>query len=106
MPVSHPLADRKTLRFADLDGSKMLVFSEIGFWDEIHRRNMPNTEFMMLNNRKMISIISSMSEIPTFFTKEASKNDPLPPGRVGIMIEDEDAHARFYTIIKEKLLQL
>ena len=101
LPVTHPLSGRESLRFEDLDGSQMLVFSDIGFWDEIHRKNMPNTEFMMLDNRDMIQTISSMSEIPTFFTDAASKRNPLPPGRIGIPIEDADAHARFYMYRKK-----
>lgn len=100
LPVSHPLASRERLHFADLDGSKMIVFSEIGFWDEIHRKNMPKTEFMMLASRSMITTISAMSEIPTFFTKEASRYNPLPEGRVGVPIADADAHAEFYLVVR------
>ncbi len=58
---------------------------------------MPNTEFLTLNNRKMIATISSMSEIPTFFTKETAKG-VLPEGRIGVMISDPDAHASFYVV--------
>lgn len=102
LPITHPLADRKSLSFKDLDGSKMLVFSQIGFWDDIHKRNMPRTEFMFLDNREMISTISSMSDIPTFCTDISVKNNPLPQNRVAIMIDDEDAHAKFYVFERKK----
>lgn len=97
LPITHPLAGRDSLHCSDLDGSKMLVFSDIGFGDEIHRKHMPNTEFLTLNNRKMIATISSMSEISTFFTKDTAKG-VLPEGRIGVMISDPDAHASFYVV--------
>jgi len=97
LPLSHPLASKDTISFKDLDGEKILVFSEIGFWDDIHKRNMPNTEFIYMNNRDDIRTIVSMSEIPTFFTREASGN--LTNNRKGILINDKDAHVEYYTLI-------
>lgn len=36
LPLNHPLTKKKTIKFHDLDGQTMLLYSNIGFWHDLH----------------------------------------------------------------------
>ena len=47
LPDHHPLANREKLTFAMMDGGKMLVMANVGYWHKVHDRMMPNTQFLV-----------------------------------------------------------
>ena len=47
LPPVHPLADAEGLYLRDLDGQTFLLYSQIGFWDGLCRREMPGARFLL-----------------------------------------------------------
>lgn len=99
----HPLAKQKSAHFSDMDGETFLVLNEIGFWDKLHRKNLPHSRFIMQSTTRDIADLASQSNFGTFVTDLSLKDHGLySKDRVVIPIEDDDAHADFYiTYLKE-----
>lgn len=109
VPKKHRLARRKSVKFEDFDGESMLVFSQIGFWDRIHRTNLPKSRFIMQEDQSDLLELSKNSDLPTFVTDLSLASHGLyGKGRVAIPISDPDAHVDFYCVYpkeKERLLK-
>lgn len=102
IPKTHPLASRESVRFADFDGESMIVFSQIGFWDSIHRRNLPDSHFIMQNDQADVHELADNSDLPTFITDlSLAMNGMYGKNRVAVPISDEDAHAEFYCVYRK-----
>lgn len=102
LPKDHPLAGRKSLRFADMDGETMLVFSRIGIWDEIHRVMMPHSRFILHESHEVVDEVGDKSSFPMFFTFENGDFGRYKDRRVAVPIEDEAATQHFYVAVKNE----
>ena len=51
LPLNHHLKDRESVTFKDFDGETMLLYSNIGFWHDMHEKTMPNTNFLIQGDR-------------------------------------------------------
>ena len=80
VPLEHPLANRKTLTPADLDGQNLLLYTDIGFWHSFCREKLPNAHFLMMNAHM--------------------ERDGVPQNRVVIPIIDEQAEATYYCVCR------
>ena len=97
VPKSHPLSRRKSVRFSNFDGETMLVFSDIGFWDDIHKRNLPSSRFIYQSDRAELNELIERSNLPTFATDLSLKNNVNRGiNRIAVPIDDPAAHASFY----------
>ena len=56
LPLSHRFANRKSIRLKEMDGERMLLMSNIGFWNEMHKKTMPHTKFIIQNDRSVFMI--------------------------------------------------
>ena len=95
LPRSHRLATRETVSSADLDGESFLVLSEVGFWMEMLRRNMPHANIVEQADRSVFEQLVRTTELISFVTNithESRSN----LDRVAVPIADADAHATFY----------
>ncbi|MGN0909639.1 MAG: LysR family transcriptional regulator [Succinivibrio sp.] len=68
VPLEHPLARKDTLCLADLAGTSVLQYSEIGFWHEVTARCIPDPHILLQHNRKAFVEIANSSVLPTFLT--------------------------------------
>jgi DNA-binding transcriptional LysR family regulator len=103
VPPEHPLADRDSVHFSDFDGETILTFSDIGFWDDIHRKNLPNSHFISQKERNDLVELIRSSTLPCFATNLSMKRQPFyTSNRVVIAIEDKDAHASFYVTYRKE----
>lgn len=101
IPIAHPLHDRSELSFTDLDGESFLLYQQIGFWMDVHRRHMPHTTFVIQPDRTIFLQQISTSDLLTF-TTNAPENTSGHPSRVAIPIIDEDAHVTYYLCMREE----
>lgn len=101
LPADHPLADRESLSFQDLDGETMLIYSQIGFWHDVHARMMPNTRFLFQPERSVFMELLRASTLPAFCTNLSVKKDGLPENRTAVPIRDAEATVSFYCIYKK-----
>ncbi|MCM1328100.1 MAG: LysR family transcriptional regulator [Ruminococcus sp.] len=98
LPKSHRLSGASGLYMKDLDGENMLLFSEIGFWHDLTVRKMPNSRFLLQNERFAFNELVSCSVMPSFTSDIALEHPELHPqntDRVNIPILDEEANVTY-----------
>ncbi|MCM1155376.1 MAG: LysR family transcriptional regulator substrate-binding protein [Roseburia sp.] len=106
LPKSHRLAGEKGLYMKDLDGENILLFSQIGFWHELSREKMPNSKFLLQNERFSFDELVSTSILPSFVTDAAlahsRSSSDVYANRIHIPILDEDANVNYYCYYQKK----
>ncbi len=102
IPFNHRLKNKKEVSFKDLDGETMLLYSDIGFWYDLHVQTMPNTKFLIQNERLTFNEIVKASTLPSFTTNLSMKKEGKMNNRVIIPFSNEDAHVTFYVVMLRK----
>ena len=100
VPPDHPLADRKELVPADIDGQNLLLYTDIGFWHSFCREKLPKAHFLMMNEWDAFGEVSGTSAFPSFITDAHMERDGVPPNRAVIPILDEQAEATYYCVCR------
>jgi DNA-binding transcriptional LysR family regulator len=104
LPRQHPLAGRKALCFADLNGENFLLFSEIGFWSDLVHRKMPDSCFLVQTERYSFKELIANSVLPCFATDlsldEGDGADVYD--RVCVPIEDPEANVAYYLTCRKE----
>ena len=100
LPPVHPLARRKTLRFADLAGETFVVFGAIGFWMPLCRARIPRATFLEQGTLDATRRIVANSDLPAFHTAVAASRAPAPEGRVVIPLRDPEATATYHFVCR------
>lgn len=95
LPPNHRLARRKTVSFNDLDGESFLVLSEVGFWLDMLRRNMPHAHIVEQADRSVFEQLVRTTDLISFVTN-VTQGSRTELGRVAVPIVDAEAHATFY----------
>lgn len=98
---NHPLARKKSVTFADLNGYNCLLKSQIGFWYDLCKRKMPASKFLIQTNDFEFAELARSSTLP-FFVTNISKVDEVVKGRIILPIEDSEADVTYYVIGKNK----
>jgi Transcriptional regulator len=99
LPQQHHLKDKKEISFQEIDGEMMILYSNIGFWYDMHLRTMPNTKFLIQNERMTFNEIVKASTLPSFTSNLSIKREGKIPNRIIIPISDDLAHITFYLIL-------
>ncbi len=102
LPTTHKFADRESLTFADMDGENFLRMSDVGFWHELTVRKMPNSRFLMQNDRYSFAELLSASVLPSFTTNLAKDYMGIYSDRIDIPIADDEATAAYYLVCLKK----
>lgn len=102
-PEGHPLS-KKTggVYFAETGNSTFLLFSQIGFWEHIHKEKIPQARFIVQNNFEDFSDLVQESNLLSFTTDLAQRYSPPPQGKVAIPVLDEEATQTFYAAVLKK----
>lgn len=98
LPENHPLAGRNTLSFRDFDGDTMLVYEDIGLWEQVYLRHLPNTHFIIEKDWSSFQKLIDTSALPVFITDLALRHFRFPPGKIPASISDKDARKSFYCV--------
>lgn len=96
LPFDHPLANKKSISLQEMDGGRMLLMSNIGFWNQMHQRTMPNTKFLIQQDRSIFYDLIELSALPSFTSDFMMNLEGKPKNRKIIPIKEDDAHATFY----------
>lgn len=94
-PAGHALVGNSTVSFADLDGEAFLVFEQIGFWMDVCRRNLPNSQLIVQKDYNVFLQLANSTDLCSFAT-DAPEHIVDDDTRVRIPIVDADAHATFF----------
>ena len=66
LPLDHRYANKDSLTLKEMDGEKMLLMSNIGFWHDMHKRTMPHTKFLIQEDRSIFYDLVELSILPSF----------------------------------------
>lgn len=100
LPPNHPLAARRLVRWADLDGETFLLFSDIGFWRGVVERDLPHATFIEQSDRVVFAQLARSTPHCTFVTDAPYMESEAVPGRAVVAIDEADAHARFRLVAR------
>lgn len=102
LPNQHRLAKRNSLTLAEMNGENMLLFSEIGFWRDLVTKLMPDTRFLLQNERYSLEELILNSVLPCFITDLSGANSPQPENRVCVPITDPEVNVTYWLVCKKE----
>ena len=102
LPESHPLASRKSVSFAEMDGTEFLQISNVGIWEDIKKAEMPHARIYLQKDNSAIKAIAAVSSMATFKTDISSRHYAPEPSRVAIPFSDESATVHFWCCAMKK----
>lgn len=101
VPETHFTAKFKDgVDFSQLNGQSFLVAKELGLWESVIRRKMPDSRFLSQDMESLGELINS-STLPGFATNVASPSETAN-GRVNVPITDKEATLDFYLCYKKE----
>ena len=95
VPPAHPLAAYPEISLSDLEGETMLLYSELGYWHEMHKAQTPNTNYILQTEYESMTALVRVSALPSFVSN-VTLDIRKDPNRVTVPIRDEAAKAEFY----------
>lgn len=98
VPASHNLAGKSSVTFSEINGFNFLLRSEIGFWDEMCRVQMPSSKFLVQTDKFAFDELIRESSLPCFTTNLADDYKNLLADRVTIPITDPEANVTYFMI--------
>ncbi len=98
LPLNHPFAGSPGLYMKDMDGENMLLYSNIGFWHELHTHKMPHSRFLVQNERFAFEELVQSSVLPSFTSDYIIQLAGIPKDRVAVPILDPEASVTYYAV--------
>lgn len=92
----HPLANRKNVSFKDLRNIRILVSAQIGFWMDICRKHLMESDLLIQTNMDAMDELISASSLPFFNSDRMMERGYRSDDRVSVPIRDDDAHAVYW----------
>ncbi len=102
VPSSHSLAERSSVVFSELNGYNFLLNSEIGFWDEMCRLQMPASRFLVQTDQFEYEELVRESSLPCFTTNLVEDSRSLLADRIKIPVADLEANVTYYLTCHSK----
>ena len=104
VPPDHALADRKSVTLGEINGFNFLLGSDLGFWNDVVRRRLPASRFLVQSDEFALSELIRTSSLPCFTTDVAleSRYRDADEGRVTVPIADPEVNVTFYLVATER----
>ena len=96
VPGDHPLAKKKYVYFEDLKELRILMTAHIGFWMDVTRSKLPESNLLIQNSLEALGDLIEASNLPFFNSDRMIRSGAVIPGRVPIPIEDPEAKATYW----------
>lgn len=106
VPPAHPLALFKEITFDDLNGESVLLYSKIGFWNEICIKKIPESHLLIQNDTSVFNELTKASALPNFRSNITMLREGDEKHRISIPITDSEAHTMYYAIYHKNNRQL
>ena len=102
-PLNHPLCSQSGVTFKEVDGNTFLQISNVGVWDDIKKKMLPNSKILKQSDRESLNELESASSLLSFATDISMRSlrERNNPNRVLIPITDPEATVQFYCILKK-----
>lgn len=96
----HPLANRKSVTFEEINGFNFLLGSDLGFWNDVCQEKLGASRFLVQNSEFSLAEVIKSSTLPCFTTDVAIRQRyrDLGEDRVNIPIESPEAKVSFYLV--------
>lgn len=97
---NHPVLQNApaSLDFRDINGFNCLLRSRLGFWDDLCRREMPASRFLVQEDDDEFQELMRNSTLPIFITNLAKYREEDLNGRVSVPIADASANVTYHLI--------
>ena len=92
----HPIASRDSVTFRDLEGMRILVSGAIGFWMDICRKHLSDSDLLVQNSADALNELISASSLPFFNSDRMIELGYTAPERKSVPISDPDARATYW----------
>lgn len=99
-PVDHPVS-KDGIYFKDINGRSILMPVEVGFWNDVIERYLPDSKIIVQEGNESVNIIAENSTLPAFSSDIAMRHNVVRPARVAIPILDEEATADYYCVCRK-----
>lgn len=100
LPKGHRYSRRKSLSFAEMNGENVLLMSDIGFWNFVQTKKMPDSRFLTQSDRFDFNELVQASSLASFTSDLAEKYIEAASGRIHVPISDEEATVTYYLVCK------
>ncbi len=94
----HFLSSKKEVSYKELDGQSFLLGTNLGIWDDIVKRRLSKSKFIVLE-RESLDEVSKYSSIPSFVTN-LSMTLVDRESKVRIPIVDDETKVTFYVVYR------
>lgn len=101
LPKDHPFAGRTALSMSEMNGQNLLLFQEVGFWKDIVDKKLPDSRFLIQNERYSLMELIENSVMPAFTTDLANQYG-TSENRVCIPITDPEVNISYYLVCKKE----
>ena len=98
---AHPAAAMDSVSFSDINNGSFLVYKNLGIWENIVRKYMPNARFIIQNGVDEYQEVVNASSLPTFDSDWGVKIYGQNMNRISIPIRDDAAKMTFYVVCKD-----
>jgi DNA-binding transcriptional LysR family regulator len=93
---SHRLAGREAVTFADLAGESILAWGNFSFWNDMLKRNLPDTNLLFQNDFDALDELIEKTDFPNFGSDRMAVAGYGQDTRVDIPVDEPEAHAAYY----------
>ena len=97
LPKKHPLAKRKSIRLRELKGETIIQRSNVGFWEQVKRKKIPDVTFIKHDSVKGISKLIEQSSLLTFVSDHQFDYE-IPKDRMIVPLADREMNVEFFKV--------
>lgn len=102
VPYEHPLAQKDKITGKDIDGQNLLLYSNIGFWYSLVKKELPNAHFLMMDDYDVFGSIAETEAFPSFVTDASLQERAAPKGKKILEIDESYATTEYHLIWQKK----
>lgn len=103
---AHPASEYDEIAFKDMNGQSFLMLSDVGYWADVVKKNMPDSRFIVQGTLQDLHELITSSALPAFASNiTVERGIRSVDGRVAVPFGDEQAKLDFYVISSKKILK-
>ncbi len=102
LPKKHHLSGCNEIRLSQLSGENILLYSNLGFWQDMLKSKIPQAHFVIHNEYEILNNLIRSSDWPIFQTNFTIGSRPEISDRLNIPVTDAEANVTYYCIYKKQ----
>ena len=104
VPRDHALAERDRVSLQDMNGFNFLLGTDLGFWNDVVRKRLPASRFLVQDDEFALDELIRTSTLPCFSTDASIERRyrDLGENRVNIPIADPEVNVSFWLVAREE----